>query len=65
MRAKRNRNRSKLFAVRVKTRLVEREETVTGFAQRIGFARNSVSLAIHGRRHLPAVEGAIRMALDL
>lgn len=53
------------FGQSVKILLVRREQTVTGLAAAVGYPRNSVSLAIHGRRKFPNVEAAIRKELKL
>lgn len=53
------------FGQSVKIRLIERHESVTTLARKIGFPRNSVSLAIHGRRRMPRIESAVRRELGL
>ena len=53
------------FGQSVKIRLIQRHESVTALARRIGFPRNSVSLAIHGRRRMPRIETAIRQDLGI
>lgn len=53
------------FSAQAKIRLIQRQESVTALARRIGFPRNSVSLAIHGRRRMPRIERAVRKELGL
>jgi hypothetical protein len=53
------------FALAVKTRLLERRQTVTGLATELGFARNTVSIAINHPSMLPGVKRAIRRYLGL
>ena len=57
--------RTQTFGQSVKIRLIERHESVTALAGRLGLPRNSVSLAIHGRRRLPRIERRIREELGL
>lgn len=59
------RTRNQSFGQSAKIRLIERHETVSGLARRLGLPRNSVSLAIHGRRNLPRIETAVRKELGL
>lgn len=53
------------FALRAKTRLLERGLTVTQLAGELGFARNTVSIAINHPSMLPTVKAAIRKHLQL
>lgn len=57
--------RKQSFWQSAKIRLIERGESITALAMRIGYPRNTVSLAIHERRHMPKVELAIRKELGL
>jgi hypothetical protein len=53
------------FAVAVKKRLLERGQSITAFAEEIGFARNTVSMQIHRRRNFPNVRSAIKQELGV
>lgn len=53
------------FSFRVKTRLLERGDSVAALARRLRFDRASCSLVIHQRRRMPRVEAAIRKELGL
>lgn len=57
--------RNQSFSLRVKIRLLERNDTVKALAARVGFDRASCSLVIHQRRRMPRVEAAIRKELGL
>jgi len=47
------------FALRVKKALLDRHESAGAFALRIGYRRNTVSLALHSTRKLPGCRRAI------
>ena len=53
------------FALRAKTALLERGITVTRLAADLGFARNTVSIAINHASMLPTVKRAIANHLGL
>jgi plasmid maintenance system antidote protein VapI len=53
------------FTIAVKKRLLERGLSVTDFARKIGFARNTVSMSIHRRRNFPNVRAAIKQELGV
>jgi lambda repressor-like predicted transcriptional regulator len=53
------------FALAVKTALLTRGQTVTDLAQKLGFARNTVSIAINHASMLPTVKRAIANHLGL
>ena len=50
---------------RIRIELVRRNWSVSDLARRINRPRNSVSLVIHQRRSIPAVETAVRKELGL
>lgn len=50
---------------RIRIELVRRNWSVSDLAGRINRPRNSVSLVIHQRRSIPAVETAVRKELGL
>ena len=51
------------LTVAIRTELVRRNWSVSDLAARINRPRNSVSLVIHQRRKIPAVENAVRKEL--
>lgn len=53
------------FAIKAKTKLLERGLTVTQLAGELGFARNTVSIAINHPSMLPTVKAAITRHLEL
>lgn len=53
------------FGQSAKIRLIQRNLSVQGLADLIQRPRNSVSLVIHGRRHIPTVEKLVRKELGL
>lgn len=53
------------FSVRVKTALLAKGLTVTDLAAALGYRRNTVSLAIHGRRGGTAIRQRIKTHLNL
>ena len=53
------------FHLTVKTALLRRKKTVVALAQELGFARNTVSIAINHPSMLPTVKTAIRRHLKL
>ena len=60
------RARNESFGQSVKIRLINRHLSVTGLAERLGYKRNTVSLAIHSNRPgFDKVRQAIRAELDL
>lgn len=59
------RTQKQSFGQSAKIRLIQRGLSVTGLANLIGRPRNSVSLVIHERRRIPAVQKAVREELGL
>lgn len=57
--------RLRSFTEVVALRLSDRSLSLTDLAGRIGRPRNSVSLVVHRKRHIPSVELAIRKELGL
>ena len=53
------------FALAAKTALLQRSMTITALAQTLGFARNTVSIAINHPSMLPTVKARIRSHLGL
>lgn len=51
--------------VRIKKRLLERGQTITALAPSLGYARNTVSMAINHPDKFPAVLAEVRKELGL
>lgn len=52
------------FSIAVKTELLRRRKTITALAKDLGYARNTVSMAIH-HTHLPRVRAKVAKRLQL